>query len=42
MHPSVYKFLQLLKLNEKNELVTLSLYVKEALVIRNTLLNVER
>jgi hypothetical protein len=41
-HPSVYKYLQLLKSYDKNETIKLALYVKKALIIRNTLLTVER
>jgi hypothetical protein len=37
--PTVYKFLNT---NSKYELVQLSEFVKEALALRNTLLNVER
>ena len=37
---SVYKFIELLKSNSKNDLVRLSLFVKEALCIRKAILNV--
>ena len=39
-NPSVYKFIELLKSNNKNDLVRLSLFVKEALCIRKAILNV--
>ena len=38
--PSVYKFIELLKSKNKNDLVRVSLYVKEALSIRKAILNV--
>lgn len=40
-NPSVYKFIQLSNSNNKNELIRLSIFVKESLTIRNQLLTVE-
>jgi len=40
--PSVYKYLQLLKSTNKNELIKLSLYVKDALQMRADAVYIER
>jgi hypothetical protein len=41
VNPSVHKFISLITSNNKNELVKLSLFVKEALSIRKDIINVE-
>ena len=40
--PSVYKFMQLLNSKNKDEMIKLAIYVKEAIAIRNSLLTIER
>ena len=42
VRPSVYKYLDLLKTCIRKDIVGISLYVKEALVLRNAILNIDR
>ena len=42
VNPSVYKYLELLKSTCKNKLINLSLFVKESLYIRSTILTIVR